>query len=127
MAIAAGRDDTLPVLTGVRIEIAGDTLTLIATDRYRLAIRELRWNPARPDLDTAVLVPARVLGDTARALTSGAEVSISLGGDSLIGFAGQAGRPPAGCWPASTPGTQRCCRASSPRLPNWPPARSQKQ
>ena len=47
--------------------------------------------PDQPDLSTALLVPARVLGDTARALTSGAEVSISLGGDSLIGFAG-AGR-----------------------------------
>ena len=91
VAIAAGRDDTLPALTGIRIEIAGDTLTLVATDRYRLAVRELRWNPAQPDLNTAVLVPARVLGDTARALTSGAEVAISLGGDSLIGFAG-AGR-----------------------------------
>jgi DNA polymerase III subunit beta len=91
VAIAAGRDDTLPALTGIRIEIAGDTLTLVATDRYRLAVRELRWNPDQPDLNTAVLVPARVLGDTARALTSGAEVSISLGGDSMIGFAG-AGR-----------------------------------
>jgi DNA polymerase-3 subunit beta len=92
VAIAAGRDDTLPALTGIRIEIVGDRLTLVATDRYRLAVRELRWNPAaQPDLDTAVLVPARVLGETARALTSGAEVSISLGGDSLIGFAG-AGR-----------------------------------
>ena len=91
VATAAGRDDTLPALTGIRIEIEGDTLTLVATDRYRLAVRELRWNPARPDLSTAVLVPARVLGDTARALTSGAEVSISLGGESLIGFAG-AGR-----------------------------------
>ena len=91
VAIAAGRDDTLPALTGIRIEICGDTLTLVATDRYRLAVRELRWNPAQPDLSTAVLVPARVLGETARALTSGAEVSISLGGDSLIGFAG-AGR-----------------------------------
>ena len=91
VAIAAGRDDTLPALTGIRIEISGDRLTLVATDRYRLAVRELRWNPAQPDLSTAVLVPARVLGDTARALTSGAEVSISLGGDSLIGFAG-AGR-----------------------------------
>ena len=74
VATAAGRDDTLPALTGIRIEIQGDTLT-----------------PPQPDLSTAVLVPARVLGDTARALTSGAEVSISLGGDSLIGFAG-AGR-----------------------------------
>ena len=91
VAIAAGRDDTLPALTGIRIEIAGDTLTLVATDRYRLAVRELRWNPEQPDLNTAVLVPARVLGDTARALTSGAEVSISLGGDAMIGFAG-AGR-----------------------------------
>ena len=91
VAIAAGRDDTLTALTGVRIEIAGDRLTLVATDRYRLAVRELGWNPARPDLSTAVLAPARVLGDAARALTSAAEVSISLGGDSLIGFAG-AGR-----------------------------------
>ncbi len=91
VAVAAGRDDTLPALTGIRIEIQGELLTLVATDRYRLAVRELRWSPAQPDLSTAVLVPARVLGDTARALTSGAEVSISLGGESLIGFSG-AGR-----------------------------------
>jgi len=40
VAIAAGRDDTLPVLTGIRVEIDGDTVTLAATDRYRLAVRE---------------------------------------------------------------------------------------
>src|SRR6202046_2975647 len=77
-ATAAGRDDTLPALTGIRVEIEGDTLTLISTDRYRLAVRELRWNPSRPDLSAAVLVPARALAETARALTSGAEVSIAL-------------------------------------------------
>ena len=98
-ATAAGRDDTLPALTGVRIEIEGDTLTLVSTDRYRLAVRELRWTPARPDLSAAVLVPARALAETARSLTSGAEVSIALalpgeegaGGDGMIGFEG-AGR-----------------------------------
>jgi DNA polymerase III subunit beta len=98
-ATAAGRDDTLPALTGVRIEIEGDTLTLISTDRYRLAVRELRWSPARPDLSAAVLVPARALAETARSLTAGAEVSIALalpgddgpGGDGMIGFEG-AGR-----------------------------------
>jgi DNA polymerase-3 subunit beta len=96
---AAGRDDTLPALTGVRIEIDGETLTLISTDRYRLAVRELRWNPARPDQSAAVLVPARALADTARALTSGAEVSIALGlpgdgqgGDGMIGFEGSGRR-----------------------------------
>jgi DNA polymerase-3 subunit beta len=101
-ATAAGRDDTLPALTGVRIEIEGDTLTLISTDRYRLAVRELRWSPSRPDLSAAVLVPARALAETARSLTSGAEVSIALalpgetgpdggpagGGDGMIGFEG---------------------------------------
>lgn len=83
-AAAAGRDDTLPSLTGIRIEIEGDTLTLISTDRYRLAVRELRWTPARPGLSAAVLVPARALAETARSLTTGAEVSIALalpGGD----------------------------------------------
>src|SRR6516165_8339444 len=77
-ATAAGRDDTLPALTGVRIEIEDDILTLVSTDRYRLAIRKLRWNPARPELSAAVLVPAKAMADTARALTTGAEVSIAL-------------------------------------------------
>ena len=98
-ATAAGRDDTLPALTGVRIEIEGDTLTLVSTDRYRLAVRELRWTPAHPDLTAAMLVPANALADTARALTSGAQVSIALAlpgtegssGDGMIGFEG-AGR-----------------------------------
>jgi DNA polymerase-3 subunit beta len=95
-ATAAARDDTLPSLTGVRIEIDNDTLTLVSTDRYRLAIRELRWNPVRPGLNASVLVPARALLDTARSLTSGAEVLIALGlpedggqaGDGMIGFEG---------------------------------------
>ena len=97
-AAAAGRDDTLPALTGVRIEIDGDTLTMVSTDRYRLAVRELRWVPARPDLHAAVLVPAKALTETARSLTSSAQVSIALalpgtegGGDGMIGFEG-AGR-----------------------------------
>src|SRR5262249_57651138 len=76
-AVAAGRDDTLPSLTGVRIEIESDTLTLISTDRYRLAVRELRWSPARPELSAAVLVPARALTDTARALTPAAHASMA--------------------------------------------------
>ena len=94
VAIAAGRDDTLPALTGIRMEIDEDTLTLVATDRYRLAVRELRWTPAAPGLTTAVLVPARVLGDTARQMTGGAEVSIALAtdararSDGIIGFEG---------------------------------------
>src|ERR671937_237192 len=56
VAIAAGRDDTLPILTGVRIEIEGNTLALLATDRYRLAVREIEWRPDEPGMNLNALV-----------------------------------------------------------------------
>ncbi len=89
---AAGRDDMLPVLTGVRVEIDGSSISLLATDRFRLSHRELGWDPRSPDDTLAALVPARVLGDTAKSLTSGSEVTIALSnggaGEGLIGFEG---------------------------------------
>ncbi|HEU5042909.1 MAG TPA: DNA polymerase III subunit beta [Nocardioidaceae bacterium] len=92
---AAGRDDMLPVLTGVRVEIEGDTIALLATDRFRLSLRELEWNPGASDASAAALVPARVLADTAKSLTSGSEVTIALSasgaGDGIIGFEGFSG------------------------------------
>ncbi len=87
---AAGRDDMLPVLTGVKLEIDGSTLSLLATDRFRLSLRELSWRPNQTDLAVTALVPARVLAETARSLSAGSELSIALGtsdgGDGLIGF-----------------------------------------
>ncbi|WP_299529653.1 DNA polymerase III subunit beta [uncultured Streptomyces sp.] len=95
VAIAAGRDDTLPVLTGVRIEIEGDTVTLASTDRYRFAVREFLWKPENPDASAVALVPAKTLLDTAKALTNGDTVTLALSGagagEGLIGFEG-AGR-----------------------------------
>jgi DNA polymerase-3 subunit beta len=92
VAVAAGRDDTLPMLTGVRVEIEGETLTLASTDRYRLAVRELAWKPEDPGLSAVALVPAKTLADTAKSLTGGAEVSIALSaadsGEGMIGFEG---------------------------------------
>jgi DNA polymerase-3 subunit beta len=94
VAIAAGRDDTLPMLTGVRLEIEGETVTLASTDRYRLAVRQLKWKPEQPDFAAVALVPAKTLSDTAKSLTSGAEVSIALAaggsgsGEGMIGFEG---------------------------------------
>ncbi|GAA1140061.1 DNA polymerase-3 subunit beta [Kitasatospora gansuensis] len=94
-AVAAGRDDTLPVLTGVRVEIEGDKITLAATDRYRFAVRELMWKPEQADISAVALVPAKTLQDIAKSLGSGDTVSIALAsggaGEGLIGFEG-AGR-----------------------------------
>ncbi|MET3982302.1 DNA polymerase III subunit beta [Streptomyces sp. NPDC098789] len=95
VAIAAGRDDTLPVLTGVRIEIEGERVTLASTDRYRFAVREFLWKPEDPEASAVALVPAKTLLDTAKSLTSGDTVTLALSGsgkgEGLIGFEG-AGR-----------------------------------
>jgi DNA polymerase III subunit beta len=92
VAVAAGRDDALPVLTGVRVEIDGEKVTLAATDRYRLAVRTLRWSPTDPSLQATALVPARTLADAAKSLTAGAEVTLALAGagsgDGMLGLAG---------------------------------------
>ncbi|MFT4295277.1 MAG: DNA polymerase III subunit beta [Micropruina sp.] len=92
VVVAAGRDELLPVFTGVRMEIEGDTLSLLATDRYRMALKEIPWNPGGSHSDAAALVPARVLGETAKSMTSGEVVTLSLAsgstGDGLIGFEG---------------------------------------
>src|SRR3984893_6328355 len=77
---AATRDDTLPVITGVNVEIEGDTITLVATDRYRLALRELGWTPARPGTSTTLLVPAKTLADAARMMVPGVPVRIMTRG-----------------------------------------------
>jgi DNA polymerase-3 subunit beta len=93
VAVAAGRDDTLPILTGVRMEIEGSTLALLATDRYRLAVREIEWRPDDSEISVAALVPAKTLGDTAKTLGPlGGSVTIALSrggvGEGMIGFAG---------------------------------------
>ena len=93
--VAAGRDDMLPVLTGVRIEIEGETISLLATDRFRLSHRELTWEPGTTDASVAALVPAKVLAETAKSLTAGSQVTIALSasgaGEGIIGFEGSAG------------------------------------
>lgn len=90
VAVAAGRDDTLPMLTGILVEIDGSAMTLVATDRYRMSMRELSWRPARPDIHASALVPARTLADAAKSMTSDGDVVISLAVADRTG-SGQAG------------------------------------
>ncbi len=96
VAVAAGRDDTLPTLTGIRMEIEGSTITLAATDRYRLAVREFTWSPQSSSISSQALVPARTLADTAKSLADVDEVIIALSlggsGEGLIGFEGHGRR-----------------------------------
>ena len=90
VAIAAGKDDSLPTLTGVFVEINKNQITLAATDRYRLAVRELTWSAKDANIETTSLLRARTLADAAKSLICSSQVTISLApaekNEKLVGF-----------------------------------------
>ena len=82
VAFAASRDDVTPVLTGVQLEVSGTTLSLVATDRYRVALREIPWDGGTVSSDepTAALVPARTLTEVGKTFAHGGDISIAFSG-----------------------------------------------
>ena len=87
---AAGKDESLLSLTGIHIEVKGDNITMAATDRYRLAVRELSFNPARPNTEAVALIRSRTLLETTKALTNTKNINLALApatsNDRLAGF-----------------------------------------
>ncbi len=74
---AASKDDARPILTGVLLSAANGGLRLVATDSYRLALRNLD-GVSMLEEGQKVLVSARGLGEVQRLLTSG-EIEVVLG------------------------------------------------
>ena len=87
---AAGKDDTLPMLTGVHMEIDGSEIQLAATDRFRLAMRTVEWDPVAEDVSAKLLVPAKTLQENARTLDSNLNnpIEIAVGAGDNIGADG---------------------------------------
>jgi DNA polymerase III subunit beta len=84
---AAARDDTLPLLTAVKLEIEGDTITFFATDRYRLAMREITWRPTDPSISTSLQIKAKTLNEVAKSLAGAGDLSLAISDDdALVGF-----------------------------------------
>lgn len=75
---AASADDARPILTGVLLTSEGDGLRLVATDSYRLAIRDL---PGASVLEEGqrVLVPSRALSELQKLLGDAEEITLRLG------------------------------------------------
>ena len=90
VSTAAGKDDSLPSLTGVHVEVNGENITMAATDRYRLAVRELTFSPAKPNTEAVALIRARTLHDAAKTLATAKNVNVALApttsNDRLAGF-----------------------------------------
>jgi len=78
VATAASKDDVTPVLTGVQIETSEKSISFVATDRYRVALREAAWVAAPDGVGQVALVPARTLEQVAKTFGNQGEISISI-------------------------------------------------
>jgi len=86
VATAAARDETPPVLTSIKVDIDGDRITMVATDRYRLSLREFTWRPDTVSPPSSFLVRARTLADIAKAAGGGGVVTLGMTeGGTLLG------------------------------------------
>lgn len=86
VAVAASRDDVTPVITGVQLEVTDNRISLVATDRYRVAVREIDWDggsaaggstPGTGGSVTA-LVPARTLQEIGKTLGHSGTISVAI-------------------------------------------------
>lgn len=90
VTVAASRDDVTPVITGVQLEVGDDSLALVATDRYRVAVREIPWDAGSSGITEATaLVPARTLSEIGKTFGSSGSISVAISGSDdreLIAF-----------------------------------------
>ena len=90
--VAAGKDDTLPTLTGVRVEWSKGLVRFVTTDRYRLAVIEYAHEDTGCEHEGAVLVPAKELAAYVKGLpktgrrSGGWERVVMVPGDGEVTF-----------------------------------------
>ncbi|MFB4276071.1 DNA polymerase III subunit beta [Nonomuraea sp. MTCD27] len=76
---AAGKDDTLPMLTGLYLEVGDGLIDLAATDRYRMTWRTVEWTAAvDAPAELKALIPAKIVHDVARGLPAGTSVEVGV-------------------------------------------------
>lgn len=79
VAVAASRDDVTPVITGVQLEVSENSLSLVATDRYRVAVREIAWDAGTSGVTAATaLVPARTLIEIGKTFGHSGTISVAI-------------------------------------------------
>jgi len=88
VARAASRDEVRPILTGILVSVEESTLTMVATDSYRLSVKRTELEGAPSGFEANV--PARAMRELARAVEQGGveEVEIALPGNQIVFRAG---------------------------------------
>jgi len=85
---AVSKEDVTPQLNGVLMEGGEKSLTLLATDRYRVAMRHISWKPQPSAVGSSSLVPSRILSEVAKNFSHQGDIQIGIGGGDkeIIGF-----------------------------------------
>ena len=78
VVVAASRDDVTPMLTGVLIEATQKSISLIASDRYRVALKEIPWKSNLGATTISAVIPSRTLAEIAKTFANQGEISISI-------------------------------------------------
>ena len=78
VAFAASRDDVTPVLTGVQLEVSGTELSMVATDRYRVSLRDVPWDGE--GAEQTALVPARTLTEVGKTFAHAGNIEVAFSG-----------------------------------------------
>tara|TARA_R110002124_G_scaffold99821_5_gene246071 strand:- start:528 stop:1673 length:1146 start_codon:yes stop_codon:yes gene_type:complete len=79
VAVAASRDDVTPVITGVQLEVSQNNISLVATDRYRVAVRDIEWDAGASGVESATaLVPAKTLMEVGKTFGNSGEISVAI-------------------------------------------------
>ncbi|MEK9578438.1 MAG: DNA polymerase III subunit beta [Aquiluna sp.] len=86
VSVAASREEVTPVLTAVMITVSSKEMSLVATDRFRVAVKTVPWQGAASDKE--VLIPARVANEIAKTFSHENEVEIGFaeGEKEMVGF-----------------------------------------
>nr|WP_256438203.1 DNA polymerase III subunit beta [Canibacter zhuwentaonis] len=88
---AASNDDVTPVLRGINFDIKDNIMTLSATDRYRIAITGINWQPLNGQPDVSFLVPAKVVSDVSKQFSHVEKIQFVIKNEDdkqVIGFIG---------------------------------------
>ncbi|MGH3098245.1 MAG: DNA polymerase III subunit beta [Streptosporangiales bacterium] len=72
------RDETVPLLSGICLDVEPERLTFTTTDRYRVACHHVGWQPATTTEPVSAVVPARLLAEAVRGLTGSPQLSLGL-------------------------------------------------
>ena len=83
VARAVSRDETRPVLTGMLVSIEGTTLKMVATDSYRLAVRETELPEAVTE-PIEVIIPGKALEEVARLASAADHVSFGVSDNQVV-------------------------------------------